>query len=76
MTLNSIIRKAHSNSTPMQALAVLKEHFGTPKADNRHMIFQGLKTYLAVLVQVLEGQTININAKIVHAIKAKTNMRV
>lgn len=38
--------------------------------------FQGLKTYLAVLVQVLEDQTININAKIALAIKAKTNMRV
>jgi hypothetical protein len=76
MTLNSIIHKAHTNSTPIQALAVLKRHFGMPKVDNRHMIFQGLKTYLGVLVQVLEDQTININAKIAHAIKAKTNMRV
>ncbi len=26
-----------------------------PKADNRHMIFQGLKTYFGVLVQVFGG---------------------
>ena len=68
--------QGYSNSTPMQALAVLKMHFGMPKVGNRHMIFQDLKTYLGVLVQVLEDQTININAKIAHAIKAKTNMRV
>lgn len=65
---------AHHNLIKIQALVALRVPFGMHRVVNRHMIFRALKTYLVVLDQALVDQIININAKIAHPIKVKTNM--